>query len=434
MDIAPMPQGLVGNVWLWSTLAHSLTLLIMGSQAKNRLPYSQNFFVMTSTPAFTIAGFALLNNPNSSPASLTFAVLAGTVLIGVGTGEFVICWCDLFTELYNGDDKRSYLFIGVIVSSFLYIPLAFLPAVVFNMLFYLLPVCSTALVYSGLKNSDSEKAKPVEVHDEPLSPRFIIFCLAYTIPLGFFQTHFVSNSTGTLAEWLPIMLPSVALLFVALFMDYIATKRYHSNLIPMLIMPVAIAGLLLLAILDDKNAADAGILIYTGQELVTVVLYSQFAAIACSNKATPSRVFGYGIAATDIGFIIGMLIATLASSAPSIRSLNLILGIVYVLVLVGFLASGSFNSIDKSKQVKFTSTDSNMMSLENRIDFIARKYDLTPRETEILGYLLRGNSVPAISSKIFLSANTVRTHVAHIYQKTGVHGRDELIELIEQMD
>jgi two-component system nitrate/nitrite response regulator NarL len=48
---------------------------------------------------------------------------------------------------------------------------------------------------------------------------------------------------------------------------------------------------------------------------------------------------------------------------------------------------------------------------------------LTPREHEILGLIAAGMTAPAIGEQIFLSAATVKTHLAHLYEKLGVNDR-----------
>ena len=56
-------------------------------------------------------------------------------------------------------------------------------------------------------------------------------------------------------------------------------------------------------------------------------------------------------------------------------------------------------------------------------------YGLTKREEEILVLLLRGRSVASVAEDLFIAPGTVKAHVQHIYQKTGVHSRAELVEL-----
>lgn len=62
---------------------------------------------------------------------------------------------------------------------------------------------------------------------------------------------------------------------------------------------------------------------------------------------------------------------------------------------------------------------------------MARRYELTPRETEVLLALLQGRSYTNIGYKLFISKSTVKTHANHIYSKIGVRSRDELIELLD---
>jgi two-component system nitrate/nitrite response regulator NarL len=48
---------------------------------------------------------------------------------------------------------------------------------------------------------------------------------------------------------------------------------------------------------------------------------------------------------------------------------------------------------------------------------------LSPREREILARFSDGEMVPAIARSIHLSPSTVKTHVAHLYEKLGVSDR-----------
>lgn len=61
---------------------------------------------------------------------------------------------------------------------------------------------------------------------------------------------------------------------------------------------------------------------------------------------------------------------------------------------------------------------------------MAKRYDLTLRETEVLLALLQGRSYTNIGYKLFISKSTVKTHANHIYAKIGVGSRDELIDLL----
>jgi LuxR family maltose regulon positive regulatory protein len=53
---------------------------------------------------------------------------------------------------------------------------------------------------------------------------------------------------------------------------------------------------------------------------------------------------------------------------------------------------------------------------------------LTPAETRVLRYLPTNLTVPEIAGQLYLSVNTVRTHMRHVYDKLGTHRRGEAVE------
>jgi LuxR family maltose regulon positive regulatory protein len=53
---------------------------------------------------------------------------------------------------------------------------------------------------------------------------------------------------------------------------------------------------------------------------------------------------------------------------------------------------------------------------------------LTPSELRVLQYLPTNLQVPEIAAELFLSVNTVRTHIRHLYAKLGAHGRTDAVE------
>ncbi len=65
---------------------------------------------------------------------------------------------------------------------------------------------------------------------------------------------------------------------------------------------------------------------------------------------------------------------------------------------------------------------------------IADEYGLSHRETEVLGMALQGKDAPGISDALGISRNTVRTHLQRIFQKTGLHSRQELVRLSENIE
>lgn len=58
------------------------------------------------------------------------------------------------------------------------------------------------------------------------------------------------------------------------------------------------------------------------------------------------------------------------------------------------------------------------------------KYNLTDRELDVLEYVLRGSANKDIADQLSLGLATVKTHLHHIFQKTGVRARSELVSKV----
>ena len=63
---------------------------------------------------------------------------------------------------------------------------------------------------------------------------------------------------------------------------------------------------------------------------------------------------------------------------------------------------------------------------------IAEDYGLTRREAEALPFLARGRSAKVIAEALFVSESTVRTHIRRILEKTDLHSKQQVIDLIER--
>ncbi|MBP7460079.1 MAG: helix-turn-helix transcriptional regulator [Candidatus Delongbacteria bacterium] len=66
------------------------------------------------------------------------------------------------------------------------------------------------------------------------------------------------------------------------------------------------------------------------------------------------------------------------------------------------------------------------------VSHFSQAYELSKRESEIVLLLLEGKSYIQIASELFISPETVKTHLKKIYRKSGVSNKMELSQRIKK--
>lgn len=108
--------------------------------------------------------------------------------------------------------------------------------------------------------------------------------------------------------------------------------------------------------------------------------------------------------------------------------LSTLIALLMCVALVAFTFVLLYRQIREQRE-KGEAAVSQDTALEDRVSTLEESLGLTSREREVTMLLLQGYSMPQISERLFISLDTVRTHMRHIYQKAGVHSKVELIEL-----
>ena len=434
------PSAVPLDTWLYSTVLHMATLAACAAlDARGRLGEGGSRIAAMFAPSACLAGLALIFAASAGFVDVALGVVGGAALGGIGSGLLVIQWARLFCAVCPDGEKQRFLAAGVTIAAACDLALSLAPQSAFAAALAILPLAS-AIAFAcaetlsrqatgGGKAADAQARRGDAPPQEALSGRFVAFCLVFPIPLGLFQT-WLSADTTALSAWAPMLAPAIALLVVVFAADAMLGARLRFNLAEKLIMPVMVAGLFVLASLDGPSAMLAGMLVFAAQQIMSTVLYARFGIVASKGDVSPVRAFALGIIATDVGFAVGILAGSAMAAAPG-HAMTLVLGLAYLMVLVAFF-SASAAPWAKAKGDEDTRHPIASSTPERMLDELGDERALTPREREMLDYLLRGKSVPAIAAEVFLSANTVRTHIAHIYQKFDVHSRDELVALIEK--
>ena len=68
-----------------------------------------------------------------------------------------------------------------------------------------------------------------------------------------------------------------------------------------------------------------------------------------------------------------------------------------------------------------------------QLERFCEQYELSAREREILVETIHGYSMENIGKRLYISRETVKTHLRHIYRKADVGGKQELLSLIDSL-
>lgn len=105
---------------------------------------------------------------------------------------------------------------------------------------------------------------------------------------------------------------------------------------------------------------------------------------------------------------------------------------VAILFTFSFFAGNTFLPIYLNYGTLFT-----VFTTEREKDFsfeeFCKKYEVSPRETDIVREICNGLSNKEISEKLFISLQTVKDHTHRIYIKTNVKSRVQLIYLVKEL-
>lgn len=82
---------------------------------------------------------------------------------------------------------------------------------------------------------------------------------------------------------------------------------------------------------------------------------------------------------------------------------------------------------------KYFELPTSNISKEELIGLFISNYQLSKREWEIVEHICKGSTNAQISEVLFISLQTVKDHVYHIYQKTGVKNRVQLVNKVSTL-
>jgi DNA-binding CsgD family transcriptional regulator len=430
--------------WLAYLAALTLAALIALAFAHLLQP-SKRLYSMSAVVAstlFCIAGSVMITCFPNSVALVGF----GGAACGIGTVGLAPAFYVSF-----GRFKRSSLLTVFLLAV---LCMAFLSAVLYNMpqsvtvvivtlcpvatsvsIIYLLHTAPKAKECSSERHTIDNAILQVNFRKDMITCSFVLLFSALFSCITGFETDTVA-SEQFLSFYLTLNIITSLLVAVILFL----VKRVLAfELLVFVCFLVQATATLMLPFMAGGGSGGAFAIVLNAAATLTCQILFVFAVLQHDSQTgsasayDPIRAF-FAVLMTGVTGIPSIFIGAaiyhylgLNSSAIAIAAAI----ILYIILLVfGVLAQ-------KRKRIEYVLTgrfESEAELADYRSQILVREYPtLSVRELEVLKLLLRGRSVPRIAEALYISENTVKSHIQHIYKKMGINSRQELFKQAENI-
>lgn len=385
------------------------------------------------------------------------AIMLEGLLVGISFSVLICAWARVLTKLGNYQVLRTVLIstilaalICLVIASVAYFNtyawalLSFLPLLsvwcltgtpeLFGVLSnYANPRHASLLPesYAGVIEGGSEDVSS----SHNLTFKMLAGTFVFGLSAGFMET-FGTNPGMTAVLAFPVTLVFLLLLCVAILQlfepgtssldDRVGNldTTYEAYRLCILVM---MAGYLFIYVLSGFQIPGQSIVLaaYLALCAVFIGLFVVFSKVAGYDSGiTFGRGFGYLYLGEIAGILLGNIveISSIADNPPYV--IASISGLATLYAYQFLFTESDFQSL--------TTIVKKQNNLQESCDWLVNRYALSARESEILPYALRGRTSERIATELYISKSTVDTHLKRIYSKCGVHGRQELIDLLER--
>ena len=471
--------------------AISLTFLAFIAASYRRPDSVRSISVVPGSCALAASGIMLVGAMYLEAASMAL-IVASALCLGIGSACFLTGWQRVFASQDAGAGGLS-IIVGVGYSAALYFLICLIPVALTAYLIPLVFVPLAGLcLWIAAQRVDFDQAmfedRPsdhpaiyLNVVKESLAAAISIGAMGFCAGAVRFIliTHQSISSVVNIASMGVLLV--AALVYLALWGS--RTLRFNVMSFYRIIFPVMGVGLMLLPFMGESVSTLGAAISYACFSLATIVMMMHCCQISRDSGINP--VFIYALFGTVVysiqiaGYFVGY--ASESNMAFGVGQLSVVAVLSLFVLLVASLAAGQSRPLhttrleflapslkrltpatrptivdadvvevldvkpqpvasdpqetpheEKTETPRKASGDTQFIDrLSKQCLHVAEEYGLSSRETEVMELLGRGRTGPAIAEELFISENTVRTHIKRIYAKVGVSKKQELLAVLE---
>ncbi len=404
----------------------------------------------------TFAGFWLSILPDTFLLScLTWGIA------GIGMAALFGLWSDLVATQKSGA-LRSFMSLAMLLAAVQILLIMLLRVEFIGLFVSLIPIASLIICYFLRKSTLLSKrmahmSKKEATTQMTISWQSLLSTVASNVLLGFALSWLLYTKVSVLVV---IIIAIVTCAFDSLIFIDINTRRYFSESIFQKLFPViSLIGLLPAVFFDDIGRTICMALVCATSTIFAIsVLAACFEHIVLNHQSPPNAsAYGrfYNYLGVALGLGAGFLAFQTSILGSSTAAIFIVVVVIFEIIVTLFVMAENRFPVDEKTDTEFflfqaeqilkNNPDATQEDIDRavmkgkrvwkmRCDKVAEQYDLSSRQIEVFRLLSKGRNAEYITEALVISPHTTKAHIYSIYQKLGVHSRQELISLIERTE
>jgi DNA-binding CsgD family transcriptional regulator len=409
---------------LSATLAVLLFAFLLSISKGNLVAVGIRTAALFFAPALAVVCLPIFPD---SPLPIAFRIFGG-VVSGIGEAAILI-QIGLFLLSVAEDRQLILLSSSVILGALLSIGISSLPLnVSLLVVAVLIPVAQLLVIRTPIPNIQTAKSAVVRVltgNKKLFHLNQDVFLFALIFGFGSALGFFLDLDPGE-RYILPFVLVVPGSIF--LFSRFAFKKTLRFDRLEGWLFSIAVIALLLTPFVSSDIRVICVLVILFAYNSFSLLAIGLLLKISGEVRPLSIIIFVSNRAAEWAGLTIGWLIGYFIMQTNSLNESLLLLAVI-ILLTVFIIARNLIQTSKTSAAERASSKDATPW--KDRIAGFGDAYKLSPKEKEVVAYLARGRTSAYIGEQLFLSQNTIKSHTYRIYQKTGIHSQQELIEMIE---
>ena len=437
-------------------------------------------WLFIAAPACAAFATPLLLVASSTEVPIMVAYALGAVLTGVGSGLLWVMWGEYYARI--GQENVEFLapasaFFAALIAIVVSAMQGWVPVVIVSAM----PLASGACLIGAWREADkggiatdfpntaaqiarkrahgTARAELGRVFESMGRSCFgiLVACLLICLEGGLFRQDNEAISVQA------AFVVSIAFMIIVGISSISGPRRVSLAFLYRWMCPVLVVGYACIVLLGPANGLFVAYVVAVAARFAfCLITQMYFARYASRGLATPVQAYGLGWISVHLGDALGVFAISIANQgvASGVFSLEQVAVFASSLLVIStmFVLNDEKSFCEQGEAAVYTEQSFGLAcedcaendecspseedaapaksemdeeaALDARVADLARERKLTPRETEVLGLLARGRSVPYIRDALVISRETAATHTKHIYAKLGVHSRQELIDLV----